>query len=107
MSRKCKLLGCATLALLIAGLSVGWLTRPSPPAASPFCQGAVQAGLGKAAPTTNCAACHQQDRLQELVAKVRSLWTKTPPAATCPGAAQPAQIGSKACAACHAGQASN
>src|SRR5262245_52411095 len=107
MSRKCKLLGCATLALLIAALIVGWKTRSSPPAASPFCTGAAQAGLGKAAPTANCAACHRQDRLQEFVAKVRSLWTKTAPAATCPGAAQPAHISSKACAACHAAQASN
>lgn len=109
MSRKYKLLACAALAFLVAGLiGVVWLTRSPAPVGSPYCAGATQAAnRGSAVQISNCAACHQQDRLQELVAKVRSLLTKTRPAAACPGAAQPASVGSKSCAACHAAQAAN
>jgi hypothetical protein len=105
MSRKYKLLACAALAFLVAGLiGLVWLTRSPAPVGSPYCAGAAQAAnRGRAVQISNCAACHQQDRLQELVAKVRSLVTKTRPAAACPGAAQPASIGSKSCTACHRG----
>jgi hypothetical protein len=109
MSRKYKLLACAALAFLVAGLiGVVWLTRSPAPVGSPYCAGAAQAAnRGRAMQISNCAACHQQDRLQELVAKVRLLLTKTRPAAGCSGAAQTGQIGSKTCAACHAAHAGN
>ena len=111
MSRKQKLWTSAAFSILIASLMLfGWLSRSTAPTGSSFCAAAAgTTNHGKAALSANCAACHQQqqDRLQELVAKVRMLLTKARPAAGCPGAAQPAQIGSRTCAACHAARAAD